>query len=76
MAVRSKFTVQKITQVSWSKDARIIEFGAVTADGVPENERYHKYTPSGTVNITVDNPPAAAQFELGKTFYVDFTPAE
>lgn len=40
-----------------------------------ENEQFFKYTPSGRIEISVVNPSAAAQFEVGKEYYIDFTPA-
>lgn len=52
---------------------RVYEFFAVFDDGTPENERYAKYTPSGKLEITVDNP--AVVFEPGKNYYLDFTEA-
>lgn len=76
MPVRAKFNVQKVTHVSWNKEARIVELGAVYDQSTPENERYSKATPSGTITMQIDNPPAAEQFEIGKTFYVDFTEAQ
>lgn len=74
MSVRAKFQLHSITDHANSQ-AKTLKFGAVTADGVPENERYHKYTPSGSLEIYVDNPPAVEQFKLGEQYYVDFTPA-
>lgn len=53
---------------------RSYEFMAVFDDGTPENERYAKYTPTGKLEITVDNP--AVSFEPGKSYYLDFTPAD
>lgn len=76
MGVRAKFQVNKISKVSWNKDVKVVELGAVCADEIEENQRYHKYTPSGAINITIDNPLASDQFELGKLYYVDFTTAE
>lgn len=49
------------------------KFFAVCNDGTPENERFHKYTPSGTLEISVDNPNV--NFELGVDYYLDFTKA-
>lgn len=73
MKTRGKFTLQKVSHVGWNKDLRIYEFQAVCNDGTPENERFHRYTPSGTISITVDNP--AVVFEFGKEYYVDFSEA-
>jgi hypothetical protein len=75
MNVRAKFRVTKVSAVDWNPEVRIVELSAVCADGVPENERYHRYTPSGSVSLTIDNPPAAVEFDLGKEFYLDFSPA-
>lgn len=46
---------------------------AVTDDGIEENKRYAKYTPSGRIEMTVDNPPALAALPLGSVHYVDFS---
>lgn len=40
---------------------------------IPEDQRFCKATPSGHIEMWVDNPPALEQLALGKTFYVDFT---
>lgn len=74
MNVRAKFVCRTITSHSWSASVRTYKFDAVCADEVPENQRYHKYTPGGSLDIQVDNP--AVNFELGKSYYLDFTPAE
>jgi hypothetical protein len=40
-----------------------------------ENKTWAKYTPSGKIELSIDNPDAYAYFELGKTYFVDFTEA-
>lgn len=72
--VRGKFTLFQITQNHYSPQARTLVFNAVCNDGTPENERFHKASPSGTLTMTVDNPEALAKFELGKSYYLDFSP--
>lgn len=42
----------------------------------PENARFTKATPWGDIEMGIDNPAAIEQFEVNKTYYVDFTPAE
>lgn len=74
--VRAKFTVTKVSKVSWNPSMVEVELSPVCADGIPENERFHKYTPAGTLRMSIDNPPAADVFLLGASFYVDFTPVE
>ncbi len=73
MSVRGKFQVQTITSNFWNKDSKTIKLAAVYDDGVEENARYAKATPSGSIEIQIDNPPAAEFFELGKYVYVDFS---
>jgi hypothetical protein len=73
MSVRAKFRVSSVTDFGFTKQMKLV---AVSDDGIPENQRYHKATPSGQIEMTIDNPPAADQFTPGKEFYVDFTPAE
>jgi hypothetical protein len=41
---------------------------------IPEDQRFQQATPSGSFEQLVDNPAALEQFELGKSYYVDFTP--
>ena len=50
-------------------------FYAVYA-GSKENDQYFKATPSASFTIQTVNEAAAAKFEIGKYYYVDFTPAE
>ena len=44
--------------------------------GSEENKEFFKYTPSGTVTFGVTNTAVAEKFEVGKEYYLDFTPAE
>jgi hypothetical protein len=41
-----------------------------------ENARFTKATPWGEIKMGIDNPAALSQFQAGKSYYVDFTPAE
>jgi hypothetical protein len=79
MSVRAKVRVtgrHEFTGVS--KDAGIVQ---VTVHMQPvydegTNSQWSKYTPSGDLNLTITNPEAYKQFELGKAYFVDFSPAE
>lgn len=44
--------------------------------GTPENETFFAASPAGELRLTIDNPAGAEIFELGKEYYVDFTPAD
>jgi hypothetical protein len=41
----------------------------------PENVRFTKATPWGEIKLGIDNPAALEQFQVGRQYYVDFTPA-
>lgn len=41
----------------------------------PQNARFTKATPNGTIQMAIDNPAAIAQFEVGKNYFVVFSPA-
>jgi hypothetical protein len=43
--------------------------------GSKENEEFYKTTPSGVIHIQTCNPEAANLFEVGKEYYVNFSPA-
>lgn len=83
--VRAKFQLIKTTQHMYSvKNAEgqyvqtpltSMAFQVVHGN-TPENEKFFASTPSGTIELGVLNPEAAQQFELGKEYYIDFTPAE
>jgi hypothetical protein len=68
MSVRAKFRVQSVTDFGNVKQVKLVP---VTDDGIPENERFHKYTPSGSLEMTIDNPPAADYFKPQHEYYLD-----
>lgn len=65
--VRAKF---KCTQ----KEGNQLKLEVIYS-GSEENELFWKYTPAGQIQMSVDNEKAQEQFEVGKEYYVDFTPA-
>ena len=74
--VRGKFTLQAITKHYWSSTAQTFMFEAIHDNSTEESRRFAKYTPSARLTMTVDNPSAQEFFELGKTYYLDFSRAE
>ena len=71
--VRAKFQC-KSNAKDEHNDYHNIVLEAVT-DGSEENKSFWKYTPSGRLEISIDNPEAVKMFEAGKEYYIDFTPA-
>lgn len=49
-----------------------LSFIAVSS-GSPENDSFFEATPSGTANFYTVNEQAAALFEAGSEYYVDFS---
>jgi hypothetical protein len=72
MHVRAKFRCSS-TESFGAGAARIFKFTAALDQDTPENQRFAKYTPCGSLQIHVDNP--SVDFEIGKFYYLDFTPA-
>lgn len=71
--VRGKFMVTEITEMSWSKTARKVVLTPQYDTSIPEDQRYATATPSGRIEMQIDNPSALAALPMGKQFYVDFT---
>ena len=76
MAVRTKFVCKEISNSSPNTDenGKTVKLEAVIADSV-ENKEFFQWTPSGTISFACVNPQACEQFEVGKEYYVDLTPA-
>jgi len=71
MAVRAKVVCDGIEE-------NAVKFSTVyeqDADKDSENARFTRATPWGEIRLGIDNPAALEQFEAGKSYYVDFTPA-
>lgn len=70
MSVRAKFSVSNRLKDDYGN--QIIRLYAVWDDGIEENKRFAQSTPSGMIELTITNPPAAEFFTPGKQIYVDF----
>ncbi len=71
MTTRAKF------RCNWVRDHgdnKLVQLGVVYSrvDGT-ENKDFTKATPSGTIEMQIDNPAAALQFKPTHYYYVDFT---
>ncbi len=72
---RAKFEVVSITQYS--------RFGGIKVEMTPvypnddpshPNKTFWEATPNGKIEMQINNPSAIAQFEVGREYYVDFSP--
>lgn len=44
-------------------------------NGESEENTFARYTPSGSLNLSITNPALFGKFKVGQKFYVDFTEA-
>ena len=71
--IRAKFRVNYIAR--GNEYERISMTPVYSADPNSENAKWSKATPFGELNMHITNPDALGQFEEGKEYYLDFTPA-
>lgn len=48
--------------------------GPYPADGSDEDQQFARFSPSGSLSLTVANPALMGKFVVGDTFYLDFIP--
>jgi hypothetical protein len=78
MTVRARLKLSEIRETKWQKDypgSKTVRFTAQYDSSIEEQRRFQKATPSGFIELQIDNEAALAQFELGADYYVDFSPA-
>lgn len=61
-----------------NQEVRTLVFQPVYGNGDPnhENTKFWEASPSGEIRLGVVNQEAWKNFELGKEYYIDFTPAD
>lgn len=76
--VRAKFKVTEVitTQFNPTYSQTKIVLTPEYDSKLAEDVSFSKATPSGRMEMQIDNPAALAAMPVGKTFYVDFTPVE
>jgi hypothetical protein len=75
MTIRCKFVCQSI-QDNGTPESKRVTLGTQYDPELPEDQRFTRWTPSGTLDVVIDNPAAVAQLAVGKAFYVDLLPVE
>ena len=75
MKTRAKMVLTAITEhAHWG--GKTFRFETRYDDSIPEDQRFYDATPSGHVEMTVNNPAVIENVKLGDTFYVDFIKVE
>lgn len=73
MNIRAKFTVTSVTDYGGYK---VVNLEPRYDDRIPEDARFYSATSTGKMEMTINNPAAADQFQPGRAFYADFTPVD
>lgn len=76
--MRAKFRVTKVTKTSDTSEQ--LEMMAVSStpfdgDGKSEDNDFARWTPSGQLTMTINNPALIGHYKEGDAYYIDFTPA-
>ena len=77
--MRAKMQVQSVTKYGDAQES--LSMSAVTGttqygpQGENEDNTYARYTPSGSISLSITNPALIGKFRVGQRFYVDFTEA-
>jgi hypothetical protein len=74
MTVRAKFTVAEIHRFHTYPQAARVVMQPIYDTSIPEDQRFCEATPTGSLEMVVNNPAAIEQLQLGASFYLDFTP--
>lgn len=73
MKIRAKVRCSKAEKYAGGES---VAFEAVYSDDkAQENYSFSQATPSLSLQMQISNPSALGQFEQGKEYYLDFTPA-
>lgn len=78
ITMRAKFQVNKVEQFAESERVfmNAVASKSYPPDGSDEDNTYAKFSPSGNLELTIANPALRGKVQAGKTFYLDFTPAD
>ena len=71
-SIRAKFKCAAVTKYEGGSEG--VELHAVTTG--PGNESWSKWTPSGTLKMSITNPDAQGMFQAGKSYYIDVSPTD
>ncbi len=70
--IRCKFMCVSIKPIAYSDPpTSIVRLEARYSPEVPEDQRFTKYTPSGTLEVTIAHPVAIEQLQVGDQYYLN-----
>ena len=74
MNIRAKFVCNSVTLNQYEQD--VVKLSPVYGPDGTANAAWSKATPSGSLELTITNPEARGQFQPGKSYFLDISPAE
>lgn len=78
--MRAKMQLQTIEQHMHGTEtlhfAAVARSGGYPEDGSDEDNTYAKFSPCGSLTLTVSNPALIGAFKPGEKYYLDFKKAE
>ena len=76
--VRAKFKVSEIVERHFNPtySQKTIVLTPEYDQKIAEDVSFQKATPTGRMEMQIDNPAAIERMPIGKVFYVDFTPVD
>lgn len=69
-------SVEKSTNADSIKAMPVSGKAPYGPDGESEDNTFARYTPSGSLQLSITNPELVGKIQPGDTFYVDFTKVE
>lgn len=79
MLMRAKMKVSEVVATEYGetiKAAPVCGDKPFGKDGESEDNTFARFTPSGSLQLTVNNPDLLSKIKPGQAFYVDFTLVE
>ncbi len=73
MTIRAKLQVTAITSHVYT-GGKTIRLSACYDQSTPEDQRFCEATPSGHLEMLIDNPAVLSMLELGQYFYIALIP--
>lgn len=75
--MRAKMTVRSVEKFQQGESLKMAPVcGKLGENGESEDNTFARYTPSGSLELSITNPALFDQIKPGDTFYVDFTKVE
>lgn len=74
MSIRAKMTLTGVYAQQWGGAKAI--FSCIYDPNKEEDKSFQKATPTGSAEFQIDNPAAADQLVIGKSYYFDIISAE